>query len=194
MATHLGVAPSEVHDAADEVLDFWFGALTPEQWFTQDDAVDRACEARFGAMRDGVLAAGAAGWRERPETLLAAILLLDQVSRNIHRGSADAFAADPLAEELTRLAISRGWVNGFPVEQAQFLLMPLMHAEDRATQALSVSEFERLGNERNIDFARQHAEVIARFGRFPSRNAALGRQSTPDEVGYLSEPRGGWEK
>ena len=88
MATHLGPGLGEVHDAADAVLDYWFKELGPEQWFAKDDAVDRACAERFSAMRDDVLANDALGWRSEPETMLAAIILLDQVSRNVQIGRA----------------------------------------------------------------------------------------------------------
>ena len=189
---HLGPGLGEVHDAATAVLDYWFGELAPEQWFAKDDAVDRACAERFGAMRDAVLASDALGWRSEPETMLAAILLLDQMSRNIHRGAAEAFAADPLAESLAHEAIDRGWVGTLPPERAKFLLMPLMHAEHADAQALSVAHFAALGEAYTLKFAEDHAEVIARFGRFPGRNAALGRESTAAELAYLSQPGAGW--
>ncbi|UIJ44132.1 DUF924 domain-containing protein [Sphingomonas cannabina] len=191
MEAHLGPGSGEVHDAAKQVLDFWFGELGPEQWFAKDAAVDHAC-ARFGPMRDAVLASGAEGWRDEPETLLAAVILLDQISRNIHRGSPRAYEADPLAESLTREAIARDWVRLFPKERAQFLLLPLEHAENADTQRLSLAQFEALGEEEALAYARDHAAVIERFGRFPSRNAALGRESTPEELEYLSQPGAGW--
>ncbi|MGK6320205.1 DUF924 family protein [Sphingomonas sp. DT-204] len=191
METHLGPGSGEVHDAARQVLDFWFGELGPEQWFAKDAAVDHAC-ARFGPMRDAVLASGAGGWRDEPETLLAAVILLDQISRNIHRGSPRAYEADPLAESLTREAIARDWVRLFPKKHAQFLLLPLEHAENIDTQRLSLAQFEALGEEEALAYARDHAAVIERFGRFPSRNAALGRNSTPEELEYLSQPGAGW--
>lgn len=174
------------------MLDFWFREIPPEKQFSKDADLDRTIAERFGAWRDAVLASGALGWRGEPETLLAAIVLLDQFSRNIHRDSARAFEADPLAESLAREGIARGWDATLPPEQAVFLLMPLMHAEHADAQALSVAKFEALGLDVNARFARDHAAVFERFGRFPSRNAALGRVSTPGEDEYLSQPGAGW--
>lgn len=176
----------------EDVLDFWFDRVTPEQRFAKDDALDRMIAERFGGLRDAVLATGAQGWRDTPEALLAAIILLDQFSRNIHRGKAEAFAADDLARDLTLAAIERGWEARYTPEQRQFLYMPLMHAEDAALQALSVEKFEELGDEEALAFARDHRDAQARYGRFPSRNAALGRASSPEEQAYLSQPDAGW--
>lgn len=191
MTGDLGTAGAEVHAEATEILDFWF-AMTTQEHFARDAVVDRAIAARFGVMRDTVLATRAKYWRESPDTLLAAIILLDQFSRNIHRGEAEAFAADDLAAALTLHAIEMGWEVRYTPERRVFLYMPLMHAEDLPLQRLSVEKFEALGIAENVAFARDHADVIARHGRFPSRNAALGRTSTPEEEAYLSRPDAGW--
>ncbi len=191
MDEHLGTGTTEVHDAAQQVLGYWFDALTPEQHFAKDESVDRTIAERFGALRDDVLAADALGWRSEPDHLLAAILLLDQFSRNIHRDDPQAYAADPLALSLAQEGIERGWHEALAPEHAQFLLMPLMHAESRDMAGESVARFEALGRAENVTFAHDHADVIARFGRYPSRNAALGRESTPEEVEYLAAG-GGW--
>lgn len=182
---------SDVHARAREVLGFWY-ALTPEQHFAKSERLDGEIRERFGALRDAVLASGAEGWRDDPETLLAAIVVLDQFSRNIHRGTAEAFAADSLAQELTLEALEKGWDEGMTGERKQFLYMPLMHAEDEALQDLCIDKFEALGDKNSLDFAHQHAGAIIRFGRFPSRNAALGRVSTELEKEYLSQPDAGW--
>jgi uncharacterized protein (DUF924 family) len=186
------LAGLDVHAKTHEVLGFWFDLAMPEQWFAKSDSFDDEVRALFGPLRDLVLGSGAAGWRDDPETLLAAIIILDQFSRNIYRGQAGAFAADPLAQELTALALVSGWDEGMSGERRQFLYMPLMHAEDPELQALCLKCFDALGREENIAFARDHAAVIERFGRFPSRNAALGRESTPEEKLYLSQPGAGW--
>ena len=188
MAGDLGTDGVQVHAA--EVLDFWFG-LPPEKRFAKDDALDREIAERFGILRDRVLATEAAGWRDDPDALLAAIVLLDQFSRNLHRCAAQAFAADPLARALVDQAIARGWERRYPPDRRVFLYMPLMHAEDPALQALSVEAYEALGLKENARFARDHRDVIARFGRFPGRNAALGRTSTAEEQAWLDEG-GGW--
>lgn len=175
-----------------DVLDFWFDRVTPEQRFAKDDTLDRTIATRFGPTRDAVLASEAACWRDTPEALLAAIILLDQFSRNIHRDTAQAFAADDLAVELTLDAIAKGWEGRFPPERRVFLYMPLMHAENLGLQNLSVEKFEDLGLAENIAFAKDHRDVIAQYGRFPSRNAALGRESTDAEQSYLAQPDAGW--
>lgn len=188
----LGLVDHEVHDAARDVLRFWFDELTPEQHFAKDDAIDAQIAARFGECRDVLLATGAAGWREPRDNLLAAVILLDQFSRNIHRGTAQAFAADPLALSLTLEAIERGWDRDLAPERAVFLYMPLMHAETAEAQRLSLQKFTALGRPENVRFAMDHAVVIEQFGRFPSRNEALGRQSNPAELDYLKRPDAGW--
>ncbi|PZQ58611.1 MAG: DUF924 domain-containing protein [Sphingomonas taxi] len=180
----------EVDSAAQSVLDFWF-ALPSERQFGKDDALDADIRDRFGALRDRVAATGAKEWRDSARHVLAAVILLDQFSRNLFRGQAEAFAADPLARELTERAIERGWDRSLSPAERVFLYMPLMHAEDAAGQARSVAMFEALGIEENLAFARDHAEVFARFGRFPSRNAALGRETTAVEQAYL-DAGGGW--
>jgi len=192
LADEIGLEPAKVHAKAREVLRFWFDVIGPKQRFAKSDALDAEIEARFGEVRDRVKASGAAEWRGDPEMLLAAIILLDQFSRNFHRGEAEAFAADPLARELTLLALDRGWEAPIEPERRAFLYMPLMHAEDPALQRLSVERFAEPGLEQNLEYARDHAGCIARFGRFPSRNAALGRESTPEELDYLSQPGAGW--
>jgi len=187
------VHDGDVHDRAEAVLAFWFGDVPAEKRFAKDEALDREIGNRFGAMRDAVLASRARDWRGSPDHLLAAIILLDQFSRNIHRDTAEAFAGDAIALDLTREAIEKGWDERVDQDEARaFLYMPLMHAESREAQMLSVACFEQLGDEKNLHYARDHAEVIERFGRFPSRNAALGRQSTPEEEVYLSQPDAGW--
>lgn len=188
----LELADGEVHDEAKSVLAFWFDELTPEQHFAKDDALDAAIRDRFGAMRDLVLASGAAGWRDTPDNLLAAIILLDQFSRNIHRGTAEAFAADPLALSLAMEAIGKGWDRDMPPERATFVYMPLMHAENAEAQRLCIEKFAALDLPLNLRFAMDHAVVIEQFGRFPSRNAALGRESTDAELEYLKRPDAGW--
>lgn len=192
MASDLGSAASEVHAKAEEVLGFWFDGLMPEQWFAKSEGLDREIGDLFEAIRLEVLESKAAEWRDDPRTLLAAVILLDQFSRNIHRDTAEAFAADPLAQELAGLAVERGWDRDMTPEQRQFLYLPFEHAESRELQAVSLRCFEALGLKEALEYARQHAEVIARYGRFPSRNAALGRESTDEEKAYLAKPGAGW--
>ena len=172
-------------DAAPAVLDFWFDEVGRERWFAKSDALDARIRARFAALHGDVVATQAEAWRDTPDHLLAAIILIDQFSRNLYRGSAKAFAADPIALELTKLALERGWDAAMPADRRQFLLMPLMHSETLADQERALIEFERLGDPEVLDFARRHRDQIARFGRFPGRNAALGRRTTAAEQDAL---------
>ncbi|MGQ4273371.1 DUF924 family protein [Terrihabitans sp. B22-R8] len=174
-------------ETAHDVLSFWFEDTPPDKWFVQDQALDREIETRFRTARDRVVATRAEGWKDTPENLLAAIILVDQFSRNIYRGKAEAFAADPLGLELTRYAISQGWEQSYPPERRAFLYLPMMHAEDHDIQAESVRKFEELGNPYNLRFAIEHADVIRQFGRFPTRNDALTRAHTAEEVAFLSK-------
>lgn len=192
MAGDLETQRIEVHACAKAVLDYWFDELKPHQQFAKDDAVDAEIARRFGHARDVVLASSAAGWRDDPDRLLAAVILLDQFSRNIHRGTPEAFAADPLALALTLEAIGKGGDRDMPPERATFLYMPLMHAENAEAQRMCLEKFTALGRPENLRFAMDHAVVIEQFGRFPSRNEALGRQSTPEELEYLKRPDAGW--
>ncbi|MDF2495170.1 DUF924 family protein [Sphingomonas sp.] len=189
MAGDLGIHSSLVHDEARAILDFWF-ALSMERQFKRDPEVDREITRRFGALRDTVFASGAAGWRGGPDELLAAIILLDQFSRNIYRDSPRAYEADDLAVELTLLAIANGWEGRYVEEERAFLYMPLMHAEDLLLQRLSVEKFTELGGP-NVPFAIGHRDLVERFGRFPTRNSALARESTTEERAYLAMPDDG---
>lgn len=174
------------------MLDFWFDQVEPERHFARDDALDAEIAARFGTLQRHLLESGAAGWRDDRDTLLAAVIVLDQFSRNLFRGQAAAFAADPLALELTLIGIARGDNHALPPERRAFLYMPLMHSEDAGVSRFSLHCFQALGNPNNLKFARDHAEVLVRYGRYPSRNAALGRVSTEAEAAYLSRPDAGW--
>ena len=167
-------------DLARAVIHFWCDELTEEQHFKKDPAVDRHIAERFGKVREEVLRTRAAGWRDTPETLVAAIILTDQFSRNMFRGSAKAFEADSLALELCKVALDKGWVDKVPKPLPSFMLMPLQHSERLEDQERSVAEF-RDRDPLNYKYALAHRDQIKRFGRFPGRNQALGRVSTPDE-------------
>lgn len=174
-------------EAARAVLAFWFGEAGKERWWIKDAGLDAAIAARFGALRQAVLASHAEGWRDDPQTLLAAIIVCDQFSRNMYRGSRKAFEADALARELTMLALERGWDAGMPVDQRQFLLMPLQHSEKPADQERSLAEFAALGDSVVAHYAQLHHDQIVRFGRFPGRNAALGRRTSEAEQAVIEE-------
>lgn len=174
-------------EAAPAIIRFWFGEVGRDRWFVKDEGLDKEIARRFSGLRDQLLASNAKGWRDTPEHLAAAILLLDQCSRNIFRGSIKAFEADELALELSKLALERDWTAAVPHDWRQFLLMPLMHSEELADQDRSVVEFEKLGDAENLRFAHLHRDQIRRFGRFPGRNQALGRVSTPEERAVIEK-------
>ena len=172
-------------DAAPAVLRFWFDEVGQERWFAKSDAIDARIRTRFLALHRDVFATRAKAWRDTPDHLLAAIIVLDQFSRNLHRGSAKAFAADPLALALTMLALERSWESDVSPDRRHFLLMPLMHSERLADQQRALDEFAKLGDPNVLAFAKLHHDQIARFTRFPGRNAALGRRTTPEEQDAL---------
>ncbi len=190
MIGDLGTRDGQVHAKAREVLDFWLRVVPPEKRFARNDGLDAECARRFGSLRDELAATGAAGWWDAPEEALAAVIVLDQFSRNIHRGSAEAFAADPIARAVADKAIASGWDAGMDATQRQFLYMPFMHSEALPDQDRSVALFEALGEKGSFDFAQKHRDVIARFGRFPGRNAALGRETSAEEEAFLASNPG----
>lgn len=167
-------------ELARAVIQFWCEELTPEQHWKKDPALDRHIADRFGKIREHVLETRAAGWRDTPESLAAAIILLDQFSRNIFRGSAKAYEADSLALELCKRALDLGWIDEVKEPLPSFMLMPLMHSEEVEDQERSVAEFNGR-DPLNHRYALMHLDQIKRFGRFPGRNQALGRVSTPEE-------------
>lgn len=192
MADDLGGRGGEVHAQAAAILRFWFDELQDDQRFAKDDALDAVCRDRFGAVRDEIVRTGAKGWRDDADIILAAIVAIDQFSRNIYRDSPRAFEADGLALKLAREAIAQGWDGGMTTERRQFLYMPFMHSEDAQVQTESVALFATLGDAEIMEFATGHKALIDRFGRYPHRNAILGRSSTPEELDYLSQPGAGY--
>ncbi|MFM5906979.1 MAG: DUF924 family protein [Novosphingobium sp.] len=166
---------------AAEMLHFWFHELTPAQWFGRSDAVDAELRRRFLPELAALRTQPAARFLTDRETARAAILLFDQAPRNLFRNSACAFAFDPLAREICKGALARGWDRGLALHEAQFLLLPLMHSESRADQHRSLRAFTALGDAGITGFARAHARMVMRFGRFPHRNEVLDRRSTPAE-------------
>jgi uncharacterized protein (DUF924 family) len=180
---------------ADDILKFWFSELTPEQWFRYGKALDGAVRARFGALLERARRGELEDWAKTPSGRLALIILLDQFSRHIFRGTPDAFAADAKAVALTLDGIALGMDAALPTSaQRLFFHMPLMHAEDGNLQALCVEKLAALGDGEIAEgaqaAAREHAEVIARFGRFPHRNGILGRASTPEEEAFIKNNPG----
>jgi len=170
-------------DWVELVCRFWFDELQPEQWFRSDPAVDAVIRRRFADLHKALTAAPVV--ISDPRAALARIIVLDQFSRNMFRGSPEAFAVDPLALEISEAAIAAGFDHGLAPRERQFLYMPLQHSEDRAVQRRSVKLFAGLGMPEALGFAERHKAIIDRFGRFPHRNAVLRRPSTSEEIEFL---------
>jgi uncharacterized protein (DUF924 family) len=190
----------------EAVLDDWFGRLGPDglpaetkrrRWFQGGAALDAELRERFGAEVEAGLAGRREAWAATPRGRLALVILLDQFPRNIFRGTPRAFAGDARALRHAQAAVAAGEDTRLAPVERQFLYLPFEHAEDAEQQARSVALFERLagqvappvreGFDEALDYARRHRVVIERFGRFPARNAALGRDATPEERAFLAE-------
>ncbi len=172
---------------AAELLHLWFHELKPQNWFTSDAAVDALLRRRFGRELDSLRTRPAEEFLTDPRSALAAVLLFDQMPRNLHRGTPRAFATDRLARAITHGALARQWDRHLTPQQRQFLAMPLMHSEAIADQRLALAYYARLGPRYGGPFARAHYRMVARFGRFPHRNAVLGRTSTAAELRAVAQ-------
>ena len=172
---------------AGEVLRFWFEETAKEQWFKRDDAFDQALRARFLALHASIAALDIEACLDDAGTALAATIVLDQFSRNMFRGTPAAFAMDAKALAIAQASIARGFDAGVPETRRQFFYLPFEHAEDAVAQVRSVALFATLGED-YLRWAEAHKAIINRFGRFPHRNAVLGRTSTPEEIAFLREP------
>jgi uncharacterized protein (DUF924 family) len=170
-----------------EVLDFWLGDIGPDGWYKGGADIDAVCRARFAEVWQAAHDGGLEHWIDGTPGTLAYLIVTDQFSRNIHRDTPMAFACDGRALAAARRAIEAGWDMGAPEPERQFFYMPFEHSEVPADQAMAVHLMEtRMPSDPDMALhARAHAEVIRRFGRFPTRNAALGRVSAPDEQSYL---------
>jgi uncharacterized protein (DUF924 family) len=176
-------------DWVEQVMRFWFEELKPAAWFRKDTRVDDTIRERFAELHEEVA-------QLRPEQLttpldcLAAVIVLDQFSRNLFRGSPRSYATDALALSIAQRAIAAGLDQQLTPQQRWFLYMPFQHAEDRAVQVRSIELFTQLNDPENLGYARRHQEIIDRFGRFPHRNQVLGRVSTPEEAEFIATHRG----
>jgi len=194
----MGSTPAE----AQAVLAFWFDPAHREAWFAADPHVDAAIRARFAETVQLAAEGKLEHWTATPQGWLALLIVLDQFPRNLHRGDSRAWQHDLLAQRLALWGIAEAYDRRLPTIQRVFAYMPLEHAERLDLQQRCVSLFEALcsavpAHERPhcsgfLDYARKHQSVIARFGRFPHRNALLGRASTPEETAYLAEPGAGF--
>ena len=171
-----------------QILSFWFEEITPKQWFTKDDAFDALLETRFGKLVGDALGGRLDSWAVSKDGTLALILLLDQMTRNIHRDTPLAFAGDEMALAHALNAVSKGYLDDAPSIRNLFTLMPLMHSEELAIHHKAQPLFAKHTSEQGLDALRRHSVIIERFGHYPHRNAILGRPSTDEEIAFLQEP------
>jgi uncharacterized protein (DUF924 family) len=170
-----------------EVIHFWFAELSEASWFAKREALDAQIRGRFLALHERLVTHDGLGVTA-PRPILAAVIVLDQFSRNLFRGSPRAYSADSIARRLAKCAVEQGFDITMSKEERLFLYLPFEHSEDRGDQAFSLNLLKQLGKEDWTHVAVAHKEIIDRFGRFPHRNAVLNRVSTADEIAFLKDP------
>lgn len=176
----------------EAVLGFWFEELGPKQWFGGDAGLDRTITERFGPLHVRAARCELYEWRAEAKGRLAEIIVLDQFSRNLHRDRPAAFACDALALGLAQETVAQGLDAALSPVERSFLYMPYMHSESPRIHEEAERLYAQEGLEYNLDFERQHRAIIDRFGRYPHRNAILGRESTPEELAFLEQPGSGF--
>lgn len=174
--------------SATEIIQFWFEDIEPKQRFVKDLEFDELIRSKFGETHQRAKRGLLYTWREHPLDALAEIIILDQFSRNIFRDSHLAFATDPLALVLAQEAVRRKFDKELDSSKRAFLYMPFMHSESKEIHEIALFLFDQPGLEDNFNFEVRHKEIIDRFGRYPHRNEVLGRESTPEELEFLSQP------
>lgn len=175
-----------------DVLTFWFQELTPEMWWTKDDALDQTIKERFEGLLEQARKGELFPWRESPRGSLAEVIVLDQFSRNIYRDTPQSFENDGLALALAQFAIEKGFHHQLSEDERSFLYLPFMHSESRAIHEVALALYTELGVANNLEFELKHKEIIDRFGRYPHRNKILGRTSTAEELAFLKLPGSGF--
>jgi len=174
----------------ENVLSFWFrGDAMRKEWFEKNPGFDAEIRSRFLSLWDDALAGRLEAWRSRSRDCLAYVVVCDQFLRNMFRGEARAFATDTQALAAARQAVEHGWHLNLPAAQQLFFYLPFEHSEALADQERSLELFK---GHANYEWAVKHWEIVKRFGRFPHRNAALGRESTPEELAFLAQPGSGF--
>ena len=171
-------------ETSQAVLDFWRGA-GPDKWFKKDDAFDAAIRARFLPTYEAAAAGHLEEWESSLEGALALLIVLDQFPRNMFRGGARAFAADPLARQVADRAIAQGFDRQVPEAERGFFYLPFEHSESLSDQERCCALYRAAGDAEGLKWAELHADIIRKFGRFPHRNAAMGRTTTQDEQAFL---------
>ena len=172
----------------DGVLDFWFSDAARPHWFVRSEALDARIRDVLGPLHIQAARGELDHWAADPRGALALIILLDQAPRNLHRGSANAFATDPVALRHASAAVDLGHDRELGEEERVFLYLPFEHSESLADQDRCIALMSGLQNPMWLDYAERHRQVIARFGRFPHRNAVVGRESTDEELAFLTQP------
>ncbi|GIU48406.1 membrane protein [Shewanella sairae] len=172
----------------DKIIHFWFEEIEPKQWWIKDSTFDALIKQRFGELLEQAILGELYHWRATPEGRLAEIIVLDQFSRNIYRDTPKAFAADPIALVLAQEAVALNCDSELKAKQVPFLFMPYMHSESKVVHDVAVRLFNREAAQGNLDFELRHKAIIDQFGRYPHRNAILGRESTAEEVAFLQQP------
>lgn len=171
-----------------DILDFWFKEITPAQWWQSDPAFDLQIAARFLPVLQQALRGELQHWRRDAQGRLAEIIVLDQFSRNIWRGTPQAFAQDSMALALAQEAVRTEALSALQPDERAFMLLPYMHSESALIHAAAVPLFRDHAPANNYEFELKHKVIIDRFGRYPHRNAILGRESTPEEIAFLQQP------
>ncbi|CAM3210535.1 DUF924 domain-containing protein [Shewanella violacea] len=180
--------PQTRHMTPETIINFWFDEIEPKAWWVKDTEFDALIKHRFGLLVEQAKVGELYHWRATPQGRLAEIILLDQFCRNIHRDTPQAFTSDPLALALAQEAVARGADTELKAKQVPFLFMPYMHSESRKVHEIAMVLFNREAAAGNLEFERRHKAIIDQFGRYPHRNKILGRESTPEEVEFLSQP------
>ena len=176
----------------NEVLKFWFDEIKPSQWWAKDDDFDKLIIGRFSEVHARAICCELFEWRASPRGRLAEIIVLDQFSRNMFRGTPAAFANDALALALSQEAVSANADKALSPAEQSFLYMPFMHSESLKIHEIAVGLFKDAGLQNSLDFEIRHKSIIEKFGRYPHRNSILGRQSTEDEIEFLKQPGSGF--
>jgi uncharacterized protein (DUF924 family) len=171
-----------------QVIDFWFKEIEPALWWKKDDDFDALLVERFSGLHARAASCELYEWRSEPEGRLAEIIILDQFSRNMFRDSALAFANDSMALTLSQEAVACAADRALSPAQRSFLYMPYMHSESLQIHEVAVDLFRNNGNQGNLDFELKHKKIIEKFGRYPHRNKVLGRQSSAEELEFLTQP------
>lgn len=176
----------------NDVLTFWFKDIKPAQWWQSEPAFDALISARFSVLLQQAAAGELYSWRASAAGRLAEVIVLDQFSRNIHRGTAMAFSQDAMALVLAQEAVAAGALAQLNADERNFLLMPYMHSESAVIHQQAEALFKQHASDNNYQFELKHKVIIDRFGRYPHRNALLGRTSTTEELEFLKQPGSGF--